>query len=335
LTDFAQTLARGGDENVDRAELTERRRRYFSAVLRAARLKTMAALAKELNVTQSTLTNIQSTNRSAGLELIEKIRRLAPRVDGAEILSAEALANLAEPTSEVRLSIGERLAQAYGERIHELQGVEEDEDTNTEEIRRNFDAMDKDDVFIYLSAVTRPLEMDPNETKLKKSIANAIQRQAFFVYLRPTKAYLQSAGDFVDIPTQFSRFRTDVVSNISNTKSIQDKCRQRVILIQTDANPLFAVPDFKWELFYSDKIDAPYKAAARALVVSGRAPNHPGPRIRIPLSATTTKRVLFELAKTIYFGNASLEHPDQIPFDIITRLKESAEMATGQKINSS
>ena len=319
---------------MDRAELTERRRRYFSAVLHAARLETMAALAKKLNVTQSTLTNIQSTNRSAGLELIEKIRRLAPRVEGAEILSAEALANLAEPTSDVHLSIGDRLAQGYGDRIQKLQGVEEDQDTNTEEIRRNFDAMDKDDVFIYLSAVTRPLEMDPNETKLKSSIANAIERQAFFLYLRPTKAYLQSAGDFVDIPTQFTRFRIDVVSNISNMRSIQDKYRQRLVLIQTDANPLFAIPDFKWELFYSDKIDAPYKAAARALVVSGRPPNHLGPNIRIPLSVTTTKRVLFELAKTIYFANSSLEHADQVPVDIVTRLKESAELATGQKIDS-
>src|SRR5262249_35439017 len=156
------------------------------------------------------------TNRSAGLELIEKIRRLAPRVDGVEILSAEALANLGEPTSEVNLPIGDRLARDYGDRIQKLQGVEEDQETNSEEIRRNFDAMDKDDVFIYLSAVTRPLEMDPNETKLKRSIANAIQRQAFFLYMRPTSAYLRSAGDFVDIPTQFTHFRTDVVSNISN-----------------------------------------------------------------------------------------------------------------------
>src|SRR5262249_22029609 len=196
----------------------------------------------------------------------------------------------------------------------------------------NFDAMDKDDIFIYLSAVTRPLEMDPDETKLKRSIASAIQRHAFFLYLRPTKAYLQSSGDFVDIPTQFSRFRTDVVSNISNIKSAQDKFRQRLVLIQTDANPLFAVPDFKWELFYSDKIDAPFKAVAGALVVSGRAPNHLGPNIRIPLSVTATKRVLFELVKTIYFANRALPHSDQVPFDIVTRLKESAELATGQKI---
>jgi len=151
----------------------------------------------------------------------------------------------------------------------------------------------------------------------------------------PPKVYLQSAGYFVDIPAEFASFQTHVLRTVSNMKSIQDKYRQRLMLIQTDANPLFALPDFKWELFYSDKIDAPYKTAARALVVSGRGPYHPGPHIRIPLSVTATKRVLFELAKTIYFANATLRHSDQVPFDIVTRLKESAELATGQKIDSS
>jgi hypothetical protein len=195
--------------------------------------------------------------------------------------------------------------------------------------------LDKDDVFIYLSAVTRPLEMDPDETKLKRSIANAVQRQAFLLYLRPTKAYLQSAGNFVDIAAEFASFQTDVLSNISNLKSIQDKYRQRLMLIQIDANPLFALPDFKWELFYSDKIDVPYKAAAGALVVSGAGLYHSGPHIRIPLSVTATKRVLFELTKTIYLANATLRNFDRIPLDIVTRLKDSAEFATGQKIDSS
>jgi len=320
---------------VDRAELEKRRRRYFSALLRAARLKTMAALAKELHVTQSTLTNIQSANRSASPALIEKIRLLAPGVDGFDDLSAEAIDKLAEETAGAHLSIGRRIAQDYGGRIQKLQGVVEDLESNIEEVRRNFDAMNKDDVFVYLSATTRPLEMHREDTVLKRSIANAIQRQAFFLYLRPTKTYLRNAHNFEDIPAEFATFKNEILSNISDIESTQDKYRPRLLLIQTDNNPLFALSDFKWELFHSNTFDTPYKAAAGALVISGLTPLLEGPKVRIPLSAATTRRILFELAKTIYLANQDLPFSDRVPVELVTRLKESAELAAGQMIDSS
>jgi transcriptional regulator with XRE-family HTH domain len=323
-------------QNVDRDELMKQRGRYFRTILRAARLNTMAALAAKLEVSPSTLANIRSAKRSAGPELIEKIKQLAPRVGDAQILSAEAVDNLAEPTPEARLSIAQRLAQDYGGQIQKLQElrVEEDPDTNIEEIRRNFDAMNKDDVFIYVSAITPPLEMDPNEIELKAAIANAIQRQAFFLYLTPTKKYLQEVGDFVDISALFANFKREVMSNISD-ESIQDQCRQRLLLIQTDANSLFTLPNFKWELFHSNTFDVPYKAAAGALVVAGLAPNYIGPKVRIPLPVTATKQVLFEIARTICLANPNLPVSDQVPLDVVTRLKESAELAARKKINPS
>jgi hypothetical protein len=51
----------------------------------------MAALAKELGVTQSTLTNILSAARSASPELIRRIEQLAPRIEDGSILGAQAL----------------------------------------------------------------------------------------------------------------------------------------------------------------------------------------------------------------------------------------------------
>jgi hypothetical protein len=314
-------------------ELKKRRSSYFRDVLKEAGLTNMAALAKELGVEQSTLTNIQNCVRSAGPKLIEDITNLAPRLgDGARILAADAV-DLVEPTPEARVSIGQRLAKDYGGQRQKLQelGIEEDPNTNIEEIRRNFDAMNKDDVFIYLSARVPPLEMDPDEIKLKGAIANAIQRQAFFLYLTPTKKYLQGVGDYVDISALFADFKELVISSISD-ESIRDQCLQRLLLIQTDENFLFRFPNFKWELFHSNTIDVPYKAAAAVLAVAGLAPNTIGPKIRMPLSVHETKEVLFEIARTICLANPNLPVSDQVPLDIVMRLTESAELAAGKKI---
>jgi hypothetical protein len=323
-----------GAAKVDRAELIERRRSYFAAVLQAARMKTMAALAKKLGVSQSALTNIQNANRSAGPALVEKIRRLAPGVGGGEDLAAEAVDKLAEAPADQPLSTGQRIPLDYSGRIAKLQGVEEDPYANVEEVRRNFDAMNKDDVFIYLSATAQPLEMHPEDTVLKGAIASAIQRQAFFLYLRPTKIFLRNAHIFEDIPAEFSIFKEEVLSGISNEKSVQNEYRQHLLLIETDRNPLFALPDFKWELFYSDTFDTPYKAAAGALVISGSSPLQEGPKIRVPLSAATTRRILFEMAKTIYIENEGLSFHDRVPVELVTRIKESAELAAGEAIDS-
>jgi transcriptional regulator with XRE-family HTH domain len=320
----------------DRTELIEGRRRYLRAVISVAGLKNMAALAKRLEVTQSTLTNIRSGSRSASPDLVEKIRRLAPSVEGGSILGAEPNAPLQNPSDQEHpLGLGERLIQAQRERIQELLGLEEEQSKNIGEVARNFDAMDKDDIFVYLSAIRRPLEMDPDETMLKRSIANAILRQAFFLYLRPTRAYLRSVGDYTDVRAEFDHFRAKVLEMLPAEMLPADappSFGRQLILIQADGNPLFVVPDFKWELFYSERIDLPYKAIAGALIAAGHSPNFSGPNLRIPLSATATKRVLLEIARTICFASRNIEDSDQVPLDIVTRLKKSAEQATGEKV---
>jgi hypothetical protein len=94
---------------VDRTELGGRRRIYLRAVVRSAGLESMAALAKQLGIKQSTLTNIQSATRSASPELIKKIERLAPRIENGSILGAQALSRGADVKVEQSHSIGERL----------------------------------------------------------------------------------------------------------------------------------------------------------------------------------------------------------------------------------
>jgi transcriptional regulator with XRE-family HTH domain len=171
---------------VDRTELRERRRTYLRAVIRSAGLESMAALAKELGITQSTLTNIQSATRSASPELIKKIEQLAPKIEDGSILGARALSRGSDANPE-QLNIGERLKEAYRERLQELQSFEEMTSKNIREAVRNFDSMGSDDVFIFVSATQQPFEMNPNETTLKSAILNAIRRKSFFIYLRPTK----------------------------------------------------------------------------------------------------------------------------------------------------
>jgi hypothetical protein len=200
---------------------------------------------------------------------------------------------------------------------------------------RTFEIKDRSaesaDVFVYLSAIRSPLEMDPDEGLLKTAIASAVLRRAFFVYLRPTKAHLKSLGNYVDVHAEFDEFKKRVFENIAPDQ--RRSFSRHLLLIQADGNPLFALPDFKWELFFSDRIDAPYKVAAGALVAAGRRPpNRPGLNIRIPLSTTASKRVLFEAAKTICLANPILKEPDQVPFDVVARLKESAERAAQVKI---
>jgi len=305
-------------------ELVERRRLYLRAVIRASGLSSMAELAKKLEVTPSTLTNIRSANRSASPELIDKIKRLAPAVEDASILGAQAVANSLQAAVGEGTNVAARVTRTYREQTQKLQGLEE-EAANIKDVAETFRAMDSGDVFVYLSATRRPLEMDPDETALKGAIANAIERGAFFLYLRPTRAFLRNVGNFVDIEEEFDVFKRKVFSRLpSNFTKLHWR---NLLLIQADGNPLFVVPDFKWELFYSDKIDIPHKALAGALVAAGNGPN-----FRIPLSSGATKRILFEVAKTLHTTNTGLRDEAKVPDELIARLTESAELATNQTI---
>ncbi len=315
---------------MDRTELRKRRRTYLGAVVRSAGLESMAALAKELGITQSTLTNIQSATRSASPELIKKIERLAPKIEGGSILGAQALSRGADVNLEGSHSIGERLKEAYRERLQELQSSEERTSKNIGEVAKNFDSMGSDDVFIFISAIRQPFEMDPNETILKAAILNAIRRKSFFIYLRPTKEHLKRLDYFVDIESEFENFKATLFSGLSEEEN--DAYASHLVLIQAEHVPLFVLPDFKWDIFYSDRIEAPQKALVGALVAAGTDPSSGGADIRIPLSVPSTKRVLFEVVKAIWQVNSGRRGHRKIPNKVIARLVESAEQATKQKI---
>jgi transcriptional regulator with XRE-family HTH domain len=299
--------------------------------MRSAGLESMAALAKELGVTQSTLTNIQSATRSASPELIKKIERLAPKIEGGSILGAQALSRRADVNPEEPHGIGERLKEAYRERLQELQSSEERTSKNISEVAKSFDSMDSDDVFIFISATRQPFEMDPNETILKPAILNAIRRKSFFIYLRPTREYLKRLDYFVDIESEFESFKATLFSGLS--KEEKDAYAGHLVLIQAEHVPLFVVPDFKWDIFYSDRIDVPQKALAGTAVAAGD-PSSSGADIRIPLSIASTKGVLFEAARAIWKVNSGRRGHGKVPNKVIARLVESAEQATKQKIKS-
>jgi hypothetical protein len=316
---------------VDRTELGKRRRIYLEAVVHSAGLESMAALAKQLGVKQSTLTNIQSTTRSASREFIKKIERLAPKIQGASILEAQALPRGEDANLEASHNIGERLTEAYRERLQVLQSSEEMKSENVGEVAKNFDSMGSDDVFIFISATRQPFEMDPNETILKPAILNAIRRKSFFIYLRPTREYLKHLDYFVDIEAEFESFKATLFLGLSREEN--DAYASHLVLIQAEQVPLFVVPDFKWEIFHSDRIDAPHKALGGALVTAGTDPSTSGVHVRVPLSAASTKRVLFEVVKAIWQVNSGRRGHGKIPNRVIARLVESAEQATKQKIS--
>jgi transcriptional regulator with XRE-family HTH domain len=315
---------------VDHTELSDRRRTYFRAVCHSAGLATMAALAEKLGVTHSTLTNIQNARRSAGPELIKKIERLAPKIEGGSILGAQALTREADVNLEGSHSIADRLKEAYRERLQELQSSEEMTSKNVGEVVKNFDSMGSDDVFIFASAIQQPFEMNPNDTTVKPAILNAIRRKSFFIYLRPTKEHLKRLGYFVDVEMEFQNFKATLFWGLSDEENAA--YADRLVLIQAENVPLFVVPDFKWEIFYSDSIDFPHKALAGALVTAGTEPSGSGALVRVPLSADSTKRVLFEAVKAISHVNSGRRGHGKIPNKVISRLVESAERATQQKI---
>jgi transcriptional regulator with XRE-family HTH domain len=298
--------------------------------MRSAGLESMAALAKKLGITQSTLTNIQSATRSASPELIKKIERLAPKIEGGSILGAQVLSRRADADLEESHSIGERLKEAYRERLQVLQSSEEMKSENFGEVAKNFDSMGSDDVFIFVSAIQQPFEMNPNETILKPAIVNAIRRNSFFIYLRPTGEYLKRLDYFVDIESEFENFKATLFLGLSEEE--KDAYATHLVLVQAEHVPLFVLPDFKWEIFYSDSIDAPYKALGGALVTAGTDPSTSGVHVRVPLSAASTKRVFFEIVKAISQVNSGRRGHGRVPNKIITRLVESAEQATKQKI---
>jgi transcriptional regulator with XRE-family HTH domain len=316
---------------VDLTELSERRKIYLRAVVRSAGLESMAALAKELGITQSTLTNIQKAKRSASRELISKIEGLAPKIEDGEILGAEALLRGEGVDLEGHHSIGERLKEANRERLQELQSSEERTSKNIREVAKSFDSMDSDDVFIFISATRRPFEMDPNETILKSAILNAIRRKSFFIYLRPTREYLKRLDYFVDIESEFESFKATLFSGLS--KEERDAYASHLVLIQAEHVPLFVVPDFKWDIYYSDRIDVPQKALAGTAVAAGDRSSS-GADVRIPLSAASTKGVLFEAARAIWKVNSGKRGHGKVPGKVVDRLVKSAEQATEQKIKS-
>jgi transcriptional regulator with XRE-family HTH domain len=314
---------------VDRTELSERREIYLRAVVRSAGLKSMAELAKKLGITQSTLTNIQKAKRSASRELISKIEGLAPKIEDGEVLGAEAFSR---GDLEEHHSIGERLKEAYRERLQELQSSEERTSKNIGEVAKSFDSMDSDDVFIYISAIRQPFEMDPDETILKPAILNAIRRNSFFIYLRPTKEYLERLRYFVDIESEFENFKATLFLGLS--KEEKDEYANHLVLIQSEHVPLFVLPDFKCDIIYSDSIDAPQKARAGALVAAGADPSSSGANVRIPLTAISTRSVLFEAARAIWKVNSGKQGHGKVPNKVVDRLVKSAEEATRQKIKS-
>lgn len=317
---------------MDRTELKERRKIYLRAVAHAAGLESMAALAKELGVTQSTLTNVLSTKRSASPELIRKIEQLAPKIEDGSILGAQALSRSADADPGRSLTIGEQLKEAYRERLQELQSSEELTSKNIRDVVRNFESMGSDDVFIYISATQQPLEMNPNETVLKQAILNAIRRKSFFIYLRPTKEYLQHLNNFVDIELQFANFKATLFSSLSETE--KRSCEGHLVLIQADDVPLFVVPDFKWEIFYSDSIDVPQRALAATLVAAGTDPNNSGAHILVPLSADSVKQILFEVVRAIWQVNSSRRKRSKVPDRVVARLVRSVEQTTKQAIKA-
>jgi transcriptional regulator with XRE-family HTH domain len=315
---------------VDISELKERRRTYLRAVAHAAGLESMAALAKELGVTQSTLTNVLSAVRSASPELIRKIEQLAPKIEDGSILGAEALSRGSYVDLGHPPNIGEQLTEAYRERLQELQSSEERATKNIREVVRNFESMGSDDVFIFISATQQPFEMNPNETVLKRAILDAIRRKSFFIYLRPTKESLKRLDYFVDIESEFENFKATLFSGLSEGERMS--YADHLVLVQADDVPLYVVPDFKWDIFYSDRIEAPHKSIASAGVAAGIDPNTSGALIRVPLSAESTKRILLEVVRSIWQVNSGRRGRGKVPGKIIERLVESAEQATKQKV---
>ena len=315
---------------MDRTELKERRKTYLKAVAHAAGLDSMAALAKELGITQSTLTNILSAARSASPDLIRKIEQLAPKIENGTILGAQALSRGSQVDPGQPPNIGEQLKEAYRERLLELQSSEERASKNIGEVVRNFDSMGSDDVFIFISATQQPFEMNPNETVLRRAILSAIRRKSFFIYLRPTKEYLRRLNNFVDIELEFANFKATLFSSLSERekKSYAD----HLVLIQADDVPLFVVPDFKWEIFYGDSIDAPHKARAATLVAAGTDPNISGAHILVPLSADSAKRVLFEVVRAIWQVSSGRRARGKVPEKVMARLVNSVEQANKQMI---
>lgn len=315
---------------MDRTELKERRKIYLKAVAHAAGLESMAALAKELGVTQSTLTNVLSTKRSASPELIRKIEQLAPKIEDGSILGAKALSRGADADPGRPLNIGEQLKQSYRERLQELQSSEEITSKNIRDVVRNFESMSSDDVFIYISATERPFEMNPNETDLKRAILNAIRREAFFIYVRPTKEYLDRLHHFVDIESEFTNFKATLFSSLQEQE--EKAYAKRLVLVRAKNIPLFVLPDCKWEIFHSHSIDTAHHALAGALFAAGTDPNGSGAHVRLPLSADSTKRILFEVVSAIRRATASRRGRSKVPSKVIAQLVESVEQATNQKI---
>ena len=321
---------------MDKKEKSEKlkalRAPVFIEVLKALELESMTELALRLDSSVGFLTNVRAGRRSFGAGLIKKTKNLVPDVPNIDVLAKNALDNPNKPILDARPSIGKRLIQYQGQRLDTLRKAQNDH-LNIENILQNFDALNTNDVFAYISAKTPPLEMKKGQdkSKLKEAIAGAIQRQAFLLYLVPTEKN-PFVKDYINYTPLFKDFKDEIREIVGATisdKSLQDQCVQRLLLIQTDEIVLFKFPNFKWDLFFSDTIDTPYKAKAGVLAAAGLAEmeNEDVVGTPTPLSDEETKTVLFEVARAVYLAD-----PDRVPPDIVKRLKDSAEMATGKKI---
>jgi hypothetical protein len=323
---------------VDKKERSEKLRALRAPVFREVlNRESMTDLALRLGSSVGFLTNVREGRRSIGAKLIKKIKNLVPDVPNIDFLAKNALDNPNKPILDARLSIGERLIQYYSQRLETLRKAQND-DQNIENILQNFDALNRDDVLVYISAKTRPLEMKQGQdkSKLKEAIARAIQRQAFLFYLVPTEKnpFVKDYINYTPLFRDFKKEIREIVGLTISDESLQDQCVQRLLLIQTDENSLFEFPNFKWDLFYSDTICLPYNAKAGLLAAAGLAEKEEDVvGTPTPLPEEETKRVLFQVARAVYL--ADLAEPGRVPASIVKRLKDSAEMATGKKIGPS
>ena len=203
----------------------------------------------------------------------------APAAGSAAVLGKNFAGNSA-PAS----TLGQKLDDIYSRQGRQLQAVHEVDARNVADVADAFNAMQEGDVFFYISALRRPLEMDVNEKRLKGAIARASARHAFLCYIRPEPGYLRELGDFTDVDAEFEAFK-DRIRKVAPHADLSN-----VTLTTVGGCPLFAIPDFKWEVFLSTSITAPHRALAGALVAA-----RSGTSVRVPLSLDATKTILAEL----------------------------------------
>lgn len=140
-----------------------------------------------------------------------------------------------------------------------------------QDVESVFGAMAENDVFVFWSVDQLPFEMRPENGLIRREIANALEKGAYFVYMHPSSdllgeletdsgiSDLRSEGSFNKI---FDEFKNELCALHRDARGAEERVASHVVKVRA-AGPAFAAPTHRFVLFIPNNPESGPRGFAR------------------------------------------------------------------------